>query len=232
MVKALDLTGQKFGKLTPLSVISERSSAGRMYRFWLCICDCGKEHKAKTEALRHGEVTSCGCARKDAAERRSFSGLVQTPEYKLLSQLKKRCNPKCNASKNYGKRGISVCERWSERGIRGIQNFLEDMGPRPSPNHTIERKDVDGNYCKENCIWTDDLGLQAFNQRVNKDTKTGIPGVTYNGYGYRVRISKDGVRHNVGFTKSLVLAAQMRKEAELKYYGFNLKWEMPNEDIE
>lgn len=227
---AIDLTGQKFGKLTALSMINERSSTGRMYRLWLCSCECGNEHTTRAESLRSGAVKSCGCAWKDAGQKRSFKGLVQTDEYKILSDIKKRCNPTTKNSKNYGQRGIKVCEEWARTGIEGIESFLKDMGPRPSTRHTIERKDVDGDYCKENCIWTDDLGLQAFNQRPNKNTVTGIPGVTFDGYGYKVRISKDGERYYLGFTKSLVKAAQIRKEAELKYYGFNLKWEMPNED--
>lgn len=228
MATASDLTNQRFGKLVAKEVFQFKAPSGRSYRKWKCACDCGKEIEVKSEALKSGDTTSCGCAYQDAADKKSFGGVVQSDEYKILNQIKKRCAADNVSSKNYGARGIDVCERWLEKGVSGINNFIEDMGLRPSKDHTIERLDVNKGYYPENCVWTDDLGLQAFNKRP-KSSITGIPGVsqTTDGYGYRVRISKDKKRINLGYYKDLYTAAKARKEAEIKYYGFNLDWEMP-----
>lgn len=224
----IDLTGQRFGKLVAKEVFQFRASSGRSYRKWNCICDCGKEVEVKSESLKSGDRTSCGCAYQEVANKKSFGGLVKSDEYKILSQVKKRCAVEGSSTKNYGARGVDVCARWLEKGILGITNFIEDMGPRPSKQHTIERLDVNKGYSPENCVWTDDLGLQAFNKRPRKSL-TGIPGVsqTKDGYGYRVRISKDQKRINLGYYKDIYTAAKVRREAEIKYYGFNLDWEMP-----
>lgn len=71
------------------------------------------------------------------------------PEYSAWKNMRRRCANKMNKSfSRYGGRGISVCKRWNV-----FANFLIDMGPRPSPAHSIERKNNNGNYCKENCVW-------------------------------------------------------------------------------
>lgn len=224
----LDLTDERFGKLIAKEVFQFRSPSGRSYRKWKCACDCGGEIEVKAESLRFGHTTSCGCAYQDAANKKSFGGVVQSEEYKILSQIKKRCTPTTKASKNYGSRGIDVCDRWLEVGIDGINNFIEDMGVRPSPQHTIERVDVNKGYSPENCIWTDDLSLQKFNQRPKK-SRYGIPGIrdSGDGYGFVATITKNYKRHYLGFFKDLKDAAKARRDAEIEYYGFNLDWEMP-----
>lgn len=228
MAEALDLTGNRFGKLVAREVFQFRSPGGRSYRKWICDCDCGCVTEAKAESLRIGHTTSCGCAYQDNADKKSFGGIVQSVEYKALGQIKKRCTPTAKASKNYGARGIDVCERWLAEGIEGIQNFIEDMGLRPSDRHTVERVDVNKGYSPENCIWTDDLSLQKFNQRPKK-SRYGIPGIrdSGDGYGFVATITKNYKRHYLGFFKDLKDAAKARRDAEIQYYGFNLDWEMP-----
>lgn len=225
-----NLEGLRFGRLICLEPLNKRMS-GRSQVYWLCLCDCGNNTEVRPQSLKEGKIVSCGCKQTENYKLKSDNSFCLTDEYKILKDIVRRCNTKYerDGNKNYALRGISVDESWAVVGREGYDNFLRDMGQRPSKAHTIERKDVDGNYCKENCIWTDDLGLQAFNKRP-KSTKTGIPGVTCTECGYVVRISKGKTRHYLGFTKSLREAAQIRKDAELKYYGFNLKWEMPNED--
>lgn len=221
-----DISGQIFGRLTVLSHVNKRNKSGRSQVFWSCECECGVILDVLGECLRRGTTLSCGCYNKDLlSETNKTHGMSGSDEYKIYQGIKDRClNPNDHAYKNYGGRGIKISENW----VVGFDNFLLDMGLRPSKDHSVERKDTNGDYCKENCIWTDDNGLQAFNQRPRK-SKTHIPGVTVEseGYGYIVRISKDGERIYLGFTKDLRQAAQWRRDAEIKYYGFNLDWEMP-----
>lgn len=225
-VRRKDISGQVFGQLTALTPFNKRNPSGRSQVFWNCNCSCGTNLDVLGECLRRGTTTSCGCTKSEAISKaKTTHGMSQSDEYKIYQGVKDRClNPNEIAYPNYGGRGISISDDWLE----AFENFFSDMGPRPSKGHSIERKDPNGNYCKENCIWTDDNGLQAFNQRPAK-SKTGIPGVTLEseGYGYIVRISKDKERIYLGFTADLKQAAQWRRDAELKYYGFNLDWEMP-----
>lgn len=225
-VRRKDISGQVFGRLTALTHFNKRNPSGRSQVFWNCDCECGANLDVLGECLRRGTTTSCGCYSKEATSKaKTIHGMSQSDEYKIYQGIKDRClNPNEIAYPHYGGRGIKVSDDWLET----FENFFRDMGPRPSKNHSIERKDPNGNYCQENCVWTDDNGLQAFNQRPRK-SKFGIPGIRCDGegYGYVVTIGKDGTRHYIGFFKDLKEAAQARKDAELKYYGFNLDWEMP-----
>jgi len=95
--------------------------------------------------------------------------LSKQPEYQVWAQMKQRChNPKCAKYKNYGARGIFVCERWRTSYLY----FIQDMGPRPSDKHTIERVDVNGPYCPENCIWLL-TSEQNWNKTNNSEIKIG-----------------------------------------------------------
>lgn len=155
-----DLSGQKFGKLTVISYAETRNRKP----FWHCLCDCGTLKKLRSDHFQSGNTTSCGCAHIQACKefpKHITHGKGHTPEYKIYHKIKQRChNPNNPSYKNYGGRGIIMCERW----YQSFPSFLEDMGTRPSPNHTIERVNNDGLYDPQNCIWAT-RKVQSRNQR-------------------------------------------------------------------
>lgn len=139
-----------------------------------------------------------------------------TPEHYSWVGMIARCTDTNHASyENYGGRGISVCERWRN----SFTAFYEDMGPKPTESHTIERKDNDGNYEPGNCKWAT-LQEQSRDKRINKNNKSGYTGVRLHAEnGAWVAYIYVGRHINLGSFKSKMDAVRARKEAELKYWG-------------
>jgi hypothetical protein len=146
----LDLRGMKFGMLTVIKEV--RGKRGK--RQWICICDCQNEkppEERETIVTRHDYLIHtnhpkehCGCIRKGGLPTQFKQ------EYHIWNMMLRRCyNPSHEGYPNYGGRGITVCDRWKE----AFAHFLEDMGKRPSPEHTLDRENSDGQYCKDNCRW-------------------------------------------------------------------------------
>jgi len=147
MPRLIDEAGNRYGRLLVIEVGGRR----RTVPLWRCLCDCGKEVLSEGAALRSGRHRSCGCLKKDGGKQRlTTHGLGRIPEAAIWNSMKQRCsNPNTLGYANYGARGVKVCERWRE----SLTNFLEDMGRRPSPLHSVDRKDNDGDYEPSNCRW-------------------------------------------------------------------------------
>lgn len=161
MGKFIDLTGQKFGKLEVIAR-SPRTNK-KLEVFWVCFCDCKESPflEVLSYCLRSGRRTDCGCiGRNNRVTASTIHGLSKSPEYRNWQHLRDRCNNKNSDSfHHYGGRGITVCDRWlhGEDGVHPFLCFLEDMGKRPTPEHSIDRKDVNGNYELANCRWATDI---------------------------------------------------------------------------
>ena len=164
MGKPLDLLGQHFGRLTVIRFAGHRSFSGPCYRFWECLCECGARVDVATVHLRNGHTQSCGCLQAQrAAERVTKHMLSRSTEFKIWVGMNQRCyNPTATNYKNYGGRGIRVCNRW-----RVFLLFLADMGKRPSAKHSIERRDNARGYSPDNCYWAT-RAEQDNNKRTNR----------------------------------------------------------------
>lgn len=164
VARALDLAGRRFARLLVLA-FDGRDSMGNY--LWRCRCDCGNTKVVATHALRSGNTVSCGCwGRTNRAVRQTTHGHSKggkTPEYRSWRHMIHRCeNPDDRAWRHYGGRGIKVCEAW--RG--SFERFLADVGPCPSPAHSLDRIDPDGPYCADNVRWATDAE-QARHRRNN-----------------------------------------------------------------
>jgi hypothetical protein len=149
----IDLTGNRFGRLIAVSRAKSGSDGAR----WNCLCDCGRECVVRASKLRSGHTRSCGCLFRDGLSTQNkthgFKSKSSTPQqrstYRCWEMMWNRCTSENRKdAANYFHRGIRVCDRW-----KSFENFLSDMGLRPSSKHSIERKDNSRGYEPGNCCW-------------------------------------------------------------------------------
>lgn len=155
MARKKDLTGQQFGRLTVLNEDTDAYEAhykttGQRRVFWRCRCECGNEKVTRSYYLVGGKTKSCGCFQQENRETIHIThGKSGTDTHIIWCGIRARClNENTPAFNHYGGRGIKICDRWGS-----FENFLSDMGERPSKKHSIERVDSNKGYEPDNCIW-------------------------------------------------------------------------------
>lgn len=173
-MRSRDLTNQVFGRLTALKISTEPMKGSSSSTPWVCRCECGTEKVIRAIHLTNGSTLSCGCLIRQKTSERSLThghkrNGVRSPTYAVWSSIMTRCtNPKTANWNDYGGRGITVCERWRN----SFEAFLEDVGERPSKDHSIDRKDVNGNYEPGNVRWAT-RAEQCRNKRTNRKITIG-----------------------------------------------------------
>jgi len=154
-----DVSGQQFGRLTAIGAIGRNKHRNIL---WLCICECGSESTTTVAHLLANHSTSCGCKQVEAIIATNLThGLTDIDGYSSWKNMRSRIYNKDNLKyPRYGGRGITICSEWDDFGV-----FIRDMGKRPSAQHSIERRENDGNYCPENCSW--ELPIVQANNTMN-----------------------------------------------------------------
>ena len=173
-MKTVDLMGKQFGRLTVIAPAGTTSKR----RLWRAECVCGKHKVVCSYYLTSGRTKSCGCwltehcagIGKRTTTHGHSKGRTRTPEYEAWYGIRSRCaNTSRHNYARYGGRGIRVCERWMK-----FENFLADMGQRPSAAHSLDRIDNDGNYEPTNCRWAT---RQEQQRNTSHSRKVNVAGV-------------------------------------------------------
>ena len=188
MVAAIDLTGRRFDRLAVIRFAGHGKQGKQTVRLWECLCDCGAIKVASYSALTNGNTRSCGCLLREAITKH---GGYKDQVYRVWHAMLERCrNPNNQAWKDYGGRGIRVCDRWHD-----YSNFIADMGARPEGG-TIDRIDVNGDYTPENCRWATQAE-NANNRRNNRLIEYAGETATLSQWAKRYSLHKGTLRHRL-----------------------------------
>jgi hypothetical protein len=209
----LEMIGGKYQAWLVLSAGFRRGTA----RMMKVRCVCGTEQYVCKSVLISGQNKSCGCeSRERISEAIRTHGMAGSKPYRIWANMRSRCNnPNSTFFLNYGGRGINHQDSWED-----FEAFWADMGSSYVEGLELDRIDVDGGYCVENCRWADD-STQAYNQRQHKNNTSGKTGVVLNKRtGHWVsKINVENERIYLGTFVKLEDAIKAREEAEIKYYG-------------
>lgn len=188
----MNLTGEIFNRLKVIEPAGESKHKQKLY---LCQCVCGTMKTLKGAEVKSGKIQSCGCLRDELllGRAKTHGESKNVPEYRAWMSIKRRCFYKKSINnKDYLGRGITVCERWKT----SYENFLVDMGRRPTKNHSIERKNNNGNYEPANCKWATRME-QANNTRRTHAFEINGERITLTQIARKYNITRDKLRYRL-----------------------------------
>lgn len=175
MGKKVEIVGKKFGRLFVLKETEKRSKNGEIY--YLCKCDCGNTKEINGTSLRKNRTLSCGCYNKEIINKAKKRIYKNKRLYELISSIKQRCYNKNNkAYKNYGGRGIKVCDEWKNDNNKFVEWALNSGYKK---GLWIDRINNNGNYEPDNCRW-----ITPKEQQNNKRTNHFL---TYDGITHTIK---------------------------------------------
>lgn len=214
----IDMAGKKYGHLTALRPTGERSKANN--RIWEFRCSCGNLRKADGYDVRNGKYTTCHtCSYFNARKACTKHGMSKSPEFRTWSEMLSRCyNPKVKNYKNYGGRGIGVCDKWRN----SFEAFYQDMGNKPA-GKSIDRIDNEKGYSPDNCRWATSEE-QANNKRSNVFISISGKRKTLAQWGRELGLNGVSVRYRA--SRGLDVLNPHKKETPAVLYTFrgrNLK---------
>lgn len=217
MSKFVDISGMRFGSLLVVKKVEHGKSG---YAQWECLCDCGKRTVVRGANLRSGAVKSCGCLKHHAYHK--SHGMSETRLYKIWVNMKARCNdPKNRSYKDYGAKGIHVCPEW-QNSFECFFEWATEHGYHE--DLTIERIDLRGHHCPENCTWvpkSDQANNRSMNRNITYRGKTQnlMQWCNELGLNYK-RVHNRISRLGMSFEKAIsmpVVKEKRNKEAKNKY---------------
>lgn len=207
MSKSHDLKDQRFGRLVAKQRCLEKKTKDAR---WECVCDCGNTIVVYALSLKSGNTKSCGCLRKEEAKVSSMThGFSYVPEYRVWQGIKERCyNKNHQYYPEYGGCGIVMSDEWKDDFVA----FYKDMGSRPTPDHTIDRKYNTKGYSKDNCRWVTRIEQANNTKRNIHYTYNGISR-TLAGWCRELGLNYDNVYYQIrnGSTFDEVVDRYMKK---------------------
>ena len=204
-MKKIDLTDQKFGRLTVIRLVGKSKNGDKI---WECKCDCGNIKNVTSSNLK-GKTKSCGCLKRELEVKHKMTG---TKLYNTWTHMKSRCfNSNDKHYKDYGGRGITVCDEWKDN----FQSFFDwSMSNGYADNLTIDRKNNNGNYSPENCAWSTNKEQQR-NKRntcyLTYKEKTQSASEWAEEYGISVKTLTRRIRDGWSIEKALETPVKERK---------------------
>jgi hypothetical protein len=207
--------GKKYHLLTILKDLGTRKYGGSkkcIATFVLVECECGRQFEVRLHSLRSNQTISCGCILRQAYRKYGLKikkhHKSKTKDHNRWWDMITRCHYKgSTAYKHYGNRGITVCKEWLE----SFDKFMEDMGLPPTEKHTIDRIDVNGNYCKENCRWAT-TKQQSTNRRNNNKIEYNGENLTLSEWSEKLNLGRTiiGKRLDRGWSIEQALTTKPR----------------------
>lgn len=215
------MIGQRFGRLVVLHLDHQKSVTEKR-SWWRCVCDCGNHKSISQKKLKTGHTKSCGClliewTRSMGQSRRTHGEAInETPEYKTWSGMLQRCeNPNAHHYARYGGRGIRVCRRWHR-----YENFISDVGRKPSSRHSLDRIDPNGNYEPRNTRWATPK-QQARNRTDNRRIQFNGENLTLAEWAERLNTSLQTIRQRLvkGWSVQRTLTTPVHRSRTLTVEG-------------